>query len=179
METKNLADLYSLATLRWSDIESGLAEGFPQAPHSGGPDRHSCWLSTIDPDGSPHLTGLGMLWAEGTLWFETGPRTRKARNLARDPRCAVSVATQGFDLVVEGTAARVTDPDTVARMAQRWVDAGWPCRVDDSGRALTAEFSAPSAGSPPWHVYRVTASSATAVATVEPGGATRWFFDRD
>ncbi|WP_067674117.1 pyridoxamine 5'-phosphate oxidase family protein [Nocardia miyunensis] len=177
METKNLADLYRLAALRWSDIEAGLAEGFPQAPRSGGPDRHSCWLSTIDPDGGPHLTALGMLWAEGTFWFETGPRTRKARNLTRDPRCALSVATREFDLVVQGTATRVTDPETVARMALLWAR-DWPCRVDESGTALTAEFSAPSAGPPPWHVYRVTASSATAVSTVEPGGATRWFFDR-
>jgi len=58
--------------------------------------------------------------------------------------------------VVEGSAARVTDPETVA--------------------ALTAEFSAPSAGRPPWHVYRIEPSVMTALGTVEPGGATRWTF---
>ena len=51
-----------------------------------------------------------------------------------------------------------------------------PARVDDSGAALTAEFSAPSAGPPPWHVYRLTPRTATALSTVEPGGATRWRF---
>ncbi len=70
----------------------------------------------------------------------------------------------------------VTDADTVAAMAQRCVAAGWPARVDDTGLALTAEYSAPSAGPPPWHVYRITLRSATAVQTVEPGGATRWRF---
>jgi hypothetical protein len=40
--------------------------------------------------------------------------------------------------------------------------------------ALTAEYSAPSAGPPPWHVYRLTPRTATAVGTVDPGGATRW-----
>jgi hypothetical protein len=42
--------------------------------------------------------------------------------------------------------------------------------------ALTAEFSAPSAGPPPWHVYRVMIETATALETVEPGGATTWTF---
>jgi PPOX class probable F420-dependent enzyme len=177
METKNLADLYSLAELSWPDIESRLAAGIPQAPGSGGPDRHSCWLTTLNPDGSPHMTAVGMQWVDGAFWFETGDRTRKARNLSRDPRCALSLATHDFDLVVQGTAERVTDPAIVSGMAARWAASGWPCRVDDSGQALTADFSAPSAGPPPWHIYRVQATSATAVACVAPGGATRWTFD--
>jgi PPOX class probable F420-dependent enzyme len=177
VETKNLADLYDLPALEWGPIEAGLDEGLSMAPGTGGPDRHSCWLATINPDGSPHVTGLGMLWVEGAFWFETGERSRKARNLARDPRCTLSVATHDFDLVVEGTAERVTDPGTVADMAARWAQGGWPASVDDSGVALTAEYSAPSAGPPPWLVYRLTPHRATALATVEPGGATRWTFN--
>ena len=83
------------------------------------------------------------------------------------------------DLVVEGDAHKVTDPSTVQSMAARWAAEGWPCRVDDSGVALTAEFSAPSAGRPPWFVYRITPRAATALGTVEPGGATRWSFADD
>lgn len=70
----------------------------------------------------------------------------------------------------------VTDPTTVAAMAARWADGGWPVRVDDSGVALTADFSAPSAGPPPWSVYRIDIQTATTVLTVEPGGAMRWTF---
>jgi hypothetical protein len=115
--------------------------------------------------------------ASSSRWCgETGDGTRKAKNLARDPRCTLSLATHEFDLVVEGQARKVTDPPTVAAMAARWVAGGWPARVDDSGHALTAEFSAPSAGPPPWFVYRLTPLTATAVATVEPGGATHWRF---
>ena len=88
----------------------------------------------------------------------------------------MSVATHDFDLVVEGEAHKVTDPPTIAAMAARWDPEGWPARVDDTGLALTAEYSAPSAGPPPWIVYRLTPHCATAVATVEPGGATRWCF---
>jgi PPOX class probable F420-dependent enzyme len=176
MDAKNLADLYDLPPLDWSRIERRLGEGFTQAPGTGGPDRHTCWLATIDADGRPHVTGIGALWHDGVFWFETGERSRKGRNLARDPRCTLSLATHEFDLVVEGTAEKVTDPTTVADLAGRWADEGWPARVDDSGTAITAEYSAPSAGPPPWHVYRLVPTGATALQTVEPGGATRWTF---
>ena len=88
----------------------------------------------------------------------------------------MTLATHDFDLVVEGEAHKVTDASTVAAMAERWASEGWPARVDDTGLALTADYSAPSAGRPPWIVYRLTPHGATALATVEPGGATRWRF---
>ncbi|WP_235434771.1 pyridoxamine 5'-phosphate oxidase family protein [Mycobacterium heckeshornense] len=162
--------------MNWIDVRNRLDQGVSQAPGSGGPDRHTCWLATINPDGSPHVTGIGALWVDGAFWFETGTTTRKARNLAADARCTLSLATQEFDLAVEGTAHLITDPAVVSAMAARWAAEGWPARVDDTGRAITAEFSAPSAGPPPWFVYRLTPHTATAVGTVEPGGATRWRF---
>ena len=175
METRNLADLYDLPDVDWTAITARLDEGLTQAPGTGGPNRHTCWLATLNPDGSPHVNGVGAIWADGAFWFETGRETRKGRNLARDPRCTLSLATLEFDLVVEGEAALITDPPTVAKMAAIWAQ-DWPCTVDESGHALTAEFSAPSAGPPPWHVYRITALHATALATIESGGATRWDF---
>jgi PPOX class probable F420-dependent enzyme len=176
MDTINLADLYNAPAIEWATIEEGLGRPLTQAPETGGPNRHTCWLATINPDGRPHVTGVGAQWVDGAWWFETGAHTRKGRNVARDPRCTLSVATRDFDLVVEGDARRVTDPATVAAMAKEWAAGGWPCSVDDSGVALTAEFSAPSAGPPPWFVYRITARTATALLTVDPGGATRWRF---
>ena len=176
MQTHNLAELYDLPPLEWTAVTSRLDRGFPQAPGSGGPDRHTCWLTTLNADGGPHVTGIGALWTDGAFWFETGAGTRKGRNLARDPRCALSLATTEFDLVIEGRAERVADPDVVAARAADWAGEGWPARVDESGTALTAEFSAPSAGRPPWHVYRIVPRAATALGTVGPGGATRWTF---
>ena len=176
MDAKNLADLYGLPLIDWATVQAQLGSGFPQAPGTGGPNRHTCWLATIDPDGSPHVTGVGAVWVDDTFWFETGERSRKGRNLARDPRCTLAVAIDDFDLVIEGEARRVTDPTVVADIAKRYNDEGWPARPDESGNALTAEYSAPSAGPPPWHVFRITPRSATALLTVEPGGATRWRF---
>jgi hypothetical protein len=176
MRTKNLAGLYDLPPVEWTAVTDRLDRDITQAPGTGGPGRHTWWLTTIDADGAPHTTGVGAEWVDGSFFFETGLTTRKGRNLARDPRCTLAIALHELDLVVQGTAAVVTDPGLVSRMADVWAAGGWPCRVDASGLALTADFSAPSAGRPPWHVYEITPSSAVALATVEPGGASRFDF---
>src|SRR5581483_12416225 len=88
---------------------------------------------------SPHVNGIGAQWVDGAWWFETGEHSRKARNVARDPRCTISIAVHEFDLIVDGTAEKITDPPTVAKMAEVWAAGGWPCTVDDSGTALTAD----------------------------------------
>jgi hypothetical protein len=174
MEAKNLADLYELPLIDWQRVEDRLTS--PEGLAGPGPDDPRSWLATTNPDGSPHLTGLGPLYSPGFFYFSTGETSRKGRNLAADPRCTLGVSTKDFDLSVDGDAALVEDPDVVAELAGRWADGGWPARPDDTGTALTAEFSAPSAGPPPWRLYRLTPRRATAVLTVEPGGATRWTF---
>ncbi|QIG45185.1 pyridoxamine 5'-phosphate oxidase family protein [Nocardioides anomalus] len=175
--TRNLAGRYDLPVMTWSAVTARLDfGGLTQAPGNGGPDRHTCWLTTLDADGAPHTTGVGAEWVDGSWWFASGRSTRKGRNLARDPRCTLAVAVADVDLSVSGTAAPVTEPASVARLAEVYDADGWPCRVDDSGTALTAEFSAPSAGGPPWHVYRIDVASVVALGVAEPGGATRWDF---
>jgi pyridoxine/pyridoxamine 5'-phosphate oxidase len=132
------------------------------------------WLSTVSPDGKPHTTGVGALWLDDRFFFTIGPKTRKSRNLAQNPNCVVSVALGDLDLVVEGTAAKVTDEAKLERLAEAFRAQGWPATVKDG--ALTAEYSAPSAGPPPWYLYEMTPKTAFGVATKEPFGATRWRF---
>ena len=86
----------------------------------------------------------------------------------------MSIRLEGLDLVLEGEAHRVTDTDTLERVAAGYREGGWPAQVE--GDAFTAPYSAPSAGPPPWHVYRFTFHSAFGVASAEPHGATRWRF---
>jgi len=86
----------------------------------------------------------------------------------------VSVRLRGIDLVLEGEARRVADSSTLERVAAVYRTGGWPASVE--GDALTAPYSAPSAGPPPWHLYRLTLRSAVGVAGAEPHGATRWDF---
>jgi PPOX class probable F420-dependent enzyme len=175
VKTTNLAELYDLAPLDWGAVAATLPEG-QAGDAGGGPGRYTAWLTTVNADGSPHVTGVGARWDDGAYWVVSGRTARKGRNLERDPRCAISLSTRDYDVVVEGTAELVTDPDLVAVAAERYAAGGWPCEVDESGTALTAPFSAPSAGPPPWHVYRVTPVKATALHTREPGGATTWSF---
>ena len=48
----------------------------------------------------------------------------------------------------------MTDDATLQHMAKRYADQGWPATVKDG--AFTHEYSAPSAGPPPWYVYEIT-----------------------
>jgi hypothetical protein len=83
-----------------------------------------------------------------------------------------SIATEPFDLVVEGLAKRVLDSAELKSVADVFNTGGCPAKVD--GDALTAEFSAPSAGPPPWYVYRIEPSTVFALGTAEPYGAARF-----
>ena len=168
MKQQNL-DTYGHDPLPWSralgQLESTNAVGGPAT---------TFWLSTVGPDGSPHCTGVGALWVDGQLYFTSGPRTRKSLHLARDPRCAISVSLPGLDLTIRGRAEKVTDQSALERLADRYAAQGWPARAENG--ALTAPFSAPAAGPPPWHLYVLTPIVAIGTATAEPHGATRWTF---
>ena len=59
MDATNLADLYHLPLLDWSGIETRLRAGLSQAPGAGGQTATPGWLATLNPDGSPHVTGVG------------------------------------------------------------------------------------------------------------------------
>ena len=168
IETKNL-DIYGNSALPWSRPRDILV---------GTPARLDItfFLGTVDADGRPHSNGVGALWHDGDFYIVSGPNTRKSRNLAANPACSISVKLEGIDLVLEGEARRVTDQPTLERVAKLYRDSGWPAEV--KGDAFTAPFSAPSAGKPPWYLYRFTFNTAFGVATAKPDGATRWRFTR-
>jgi PPOX class probable F420-dependent enzyme len=67
------------------------------------------WLATTRADGSTHLRAVWAAWVDGRLAFSTGRATRKARNLAAEPRCSMAVEAGGDSVVVEGLAEEVTD----------------------------------------------------------------------
>src|SRR3954467_14008119 len=125
MRTTNLGENDGLTTIEWPRVEAQLADLLthddPQSPN-----RSTFWLTSLNPDGSPHVTSVGALWHAGSCWFQTGGHTRKARNVARDPRCTISVATKGFDVTISGEARRVTNAKTVAEIAALWAKGGWP-----------------------------------------------------
>lgn len=165
-ETVSL-DIYGAGSIPWSRAAEALGSG------SVGPTI-ACFLGTVRPDGRPHAAGVGVVECDGDLYFTSGPGTRKSRNLAATPACTLSLRLDGIDLVVEGEARRVTNPPTLDRVVALFRERGWPAEVD--GDAITAPYSAQSAGRPPWHLYRVVVSTAFGVGLREPHGASRWRF---
>jgi hypothetical protein len=174
MKAINLGVEDGLPPVDWDGIVEKLDAG--AAPAADAHNSRSTWLTTINEDGSPHVTAVGALWLDGTFWFQTGAGTKKHHNVDRDPRCTVALSILDADVVFEGTAERVTEPADVARAAKGWADSGWPVEPDPSGAGITAPFNAPSQGPPPWDVYRITPRSATVVLGVDPGGLTRFRF---
>ncbi|HYK28515.1 MAG TPA: pyridoxamine 5'-phosphate oxidase family protein [Streptosporangiaceae bacterium] len=174
METINLGAADGLPPVEWATVVEKLDA--KSTPRPDATNSRTTWLSTVNEDGSPHVTAVGAIWVDGTFWFQTGAGTRKGRNVARDPRCSIAVSIRDSDVVIEGDAAQVTDPNAVARVAKAWADNGWPVEPDQSGSGITAPFNAPSQGPPPWNVYRIEPRSAIVVSSMEPGGLTRFRF---
>lgn len=132
------------------------------------------WLSTVRPDGRPHVTPLLSVWLDDALYFCTGPGERKAKNLTHNPHCILTTGSnrlnEGLDLVVEGDAVQVDDDDRLRRVADRYrskYGSDWAFDVRDGrfaheqgGKAL---------------VYEVAPSKAFGFAKGEYG-QTRWRF---
>lgn len=166
VETTNL-DRYGFPALPWSRAVAAI-DAQVATPEI------TWFLGTIRPDGTPHAAGIGAAWFDGDLYFTANARTQKARNVARNPAATLSVRLKGIDLVFDGHATRTTDPATLEAVVKLYNAGGWPAKVE--GDAFTAPFNAPSAGPPPWQLYRFTIDKVVGVATEEPYGATRWRF---
>lgn len=142
------------------------------------------WLSTVRGDGRPHVTPLPAMWLDGCLHFCTGPGEQKAKNLARDPRCVLTTGTDrfltGLDVVVEGSAARVTDGSLLQRLADLWLSKlDWPYEVvdgalrDRSSEIAGAEFDGHGLA----HVFALEPSKVLAFGKGEPFSQTRYRFE--
>lgn len=99
----------------WADIERLLTEA------------QLYWIITVRRDGRPHAVPLVGVWHDSAFAFCTGSEEQKQRNLDTNPRVAVTTGTTGAngwdsgkDLVVEGTALRVTDAAALQALADAW-----------------------------------------------------------
>lgn len=134
------------------------------------------WLATTRADGLPHVMPLLAVCVEGRMYFCAGPRTQKARNLARDPHCVLTTTTPGLDIVVEGTAVLVTDQRTLEDAADVYrARYGWDAEPRDG--AFQGE-GAPTAGPPPLNLYRLQPARAFGFGTDGSLNAMRWTFSQ-
>jgi len=80
---------------------------------------HNYWITTVKPDGSPHTMVVWGLWIDGRFLFSTGSKSRKTRNLAKNPNCVVSTEHAHEAVIVEGTA-EVADVPTRRRLLAKY-----------------------------------------------------------
>ena len=123
------------------------------------------WLATSWPDGRPHVMPVWGVWLDGALWWSSGLRARKARNLARDPRCTVTTQDPDEPVVIEGSAAVVRGPSEL--------DAFVAALNAKYQTAYTVEFLDPAVNG----TYRLAPTWAFALDQADFGGSpTRWTF---
>ncbi len=89
-------------------------------------ERHLATLTTLRPDGTPHVAPVGFTWdgAAGLVRIITFASSRKVRNLvaAAGPRAAVCQVDGGRWLTFEGPATVTDDPDRVAEAVRRYAE---------------------------------------------------------
>jgi nitroimidazol reductase NimA-like FMN-containing flavoprotein (pyridoxamine 5'-phosphate oxidase superfamily) len=142
-------------------------------------DAQVFWLSTVRPDGRPHVTPLLGAWLDGGLYFCTGPTERKAKNLAQNPRCILTTGSNGLDgldLVVEGMVAKVSDAAELTRTADTFESKYGPHLTAPEGTWYGLGDAIREGKS---LVYRVAPSTAFGFGKGEQFSQTRWRFSTD
>jgi PPOX class probable F420-dependent enzyme len=94
-------------------------------------------LATVLPDGSPHTVPLWVATRGDQVVFLTGPHSRKARNLRRDPRMALSIAPVDnpfMPVVVRGRVVEWLEGDAaweiIDRISTKYTGAPYPRREE-------------------------------------------------
>lgn len=65
---------------------------------------HNYWITTVRADARPHTMIVWGVWIDNAFYFSTGSQSRKARNLAKNPRCIVCTERADEAVIVEGKA---------------------------------------------------------------------------
>ena len=73
------------------------------------------WIATTWPNGRPHCVPVWGVWLDEGFYFSSGERSRKARNLAPNPRVVVCPENGDEAISLEGVAETVADAETIAK----------------------------------------------------------------
>jgi hypothetical protein len=138
------------------------------------------WLVTQGADSHAHVRPVFAIESGGLLWSTTSASARKTGMVEHHPQCSLAASTDGMDLVYEGVAVPVREPDHLARIAEAYHRKyDWPVTVTPDG-VFDAPFGAPAAGPPPYKVHAFEPITVWGFGTDDRYAArsTRWDFDR-
>jgi PPOX class probable F420-dependent enzyme len=92
-------------------------------------------VATVMPDGSPHSVPVWVGVEGERIAFFTQPGSQKARNLARDSRCAISITDHANPYRSARVRGRVVEPlegdaalEVIDRLAVRYTGEPFPMR---------------------------------------------------
>jgi hypothetical protein len=93
---------------------AGVGEG-TLLPWSWAEERlvrsHDYWLTSVRPDGRPHVMPVWGVWLDRALWWSSSRGSSKARNVAAEPRVAAATDNAYEPVVIEGIAVPVDSVD--------------------------------------------------------------------
>ncbi|SDD07766.1 pyridoxamine 5'-phosphate oxidase family protein [Actinokineospora iranica] len=95
-------------------------------------ERHLCTLTTLRPDGTPHVVPVGVTYDadQGIARVITSRASRKVRNALAGGRAAVCQVDGRRWTTLEGAAAVRDDPDSVADAERRYAARYRPPRAN-------------------------------------------------
>ncbi len=66
--------------------------------------ERNIWLTTVRPDGRPHIVPVWFVHVRTLFWVGTGAASVKTRNVLANPAVSVALEDGNRPVVVEGTA---------------------------------------------------------------------------
>ena len=130
------------------------------------------WIATARPDGQPHMTPVWGVWLDDTFYFSTGHRSRKACNLAADPRCVVCPERADQPVILEGVAEQITAPELLRQVADA-ISAKYQWRMEPTQAGVRDEYGNEGP------VFAGHPRTAFGFSEDLTGSATRWLFDTE
>lgn len=121
------------------------------------------WIGSVHPEGLPHAVPVSGVWLNGALYFGGDRMARRSRNLAANPRVNVHLPSVDDVVIIEGTAAEVTDQAELKTVAE----------------AVNAKFNAPLIMNEGTVLYKLTPQTVLSwIGEAFPTTATRWVFGK-
>ena len=95
---------------------------------------HNYWVATTNSDASPQMTAVWGVWLDRAFLFSCAGTSRKALNLAENPKCTISTERADEAVIVEGIATLVADQALLEQFKAAYDPKyDWEIEIDKGG----------------------------------------------